>query len=558
MDTSHLKPTPVTINSNNIPDPQPNSVLASDSNANPVWKSNPLGDTTQLKPDEALVVDTVDTSTETVTYKSEPFVPADDGTLSLVNQTGIIGSIATTTGNLTVTISAYKAVFYNPTTNTRVLIDKSQETITIAAAGQNNHDITWIELLIDGSYSQTTTPPSGADILSRNFITEVDHPAGGTVVGTKPIYKPYSMIQTNMRALGNALGVSSGNFNFSYNAATGVLNQNSNTAKIFGYGVGEFGYKEFLNGSVTGRYHSFDPAEKGNFTTLLKTYKIDDPIAGTSSDIGVGNFGILLLFASVSGEYLLLAPQQEFNDANNALANILLYPSQVTRPKELDEFFKMVASIIVPKTVGTNNNDVVVYTAPEIGFGGASATVSGGSPVPDPSTGNAGDRLVINAAGDALEYKPEPSIDTTGATPASVLQRNADGTFKVADIATSNNLAFQGDNIRVGVATVNVVTGAVSNYGLDFVTDKITMTYTRTASVNLSSAAFIVSGIAQSNVALSAAYKTTNPVSYVDGNYTSITSIITGTIAPQRGAVNFVQIDTETGLQKIVAFYRLV
>ncbi|ACJ71986.1 hypothetical protein ASSaV_gp17 [Abalone shriveling syndrome-associated virus] len=363
-----------------------------------------------------------------------------------------------------------------------------------------------------------------------------------------------------MRALGNALGISSSGFGFSYAAATGVLNQTSNVARVFGYGVGEFGYREFLVASVQGRYLSFDSAEAGMFTTLLKTYKIDDPANNTSSNISAGNFAILLLFASVSGEYAILAPQEEFDNADDALANILLYPSQVTRPKELDEFFKLVASIIVPRTVAANNTDVVVYTTPDVGFGGASAGAgAGGAVVPDPSTANPGDRLVVNSAGNALEYKPEPSIDTAGATPASVLQRNADGTFKVADIATSNNLAFQGNNIRVGVAIVDVVTGVVSNYGLDFVTDKVTMKYSRDTSSDLATATFTTTTSGVTSVILSTAYKTIKPVTYSQStsSFVATASTISGTIGA-RGSVNFIQKASETGSQKIFVFYRLV
>lgn len=557
---SQIKPTQVNISGKEIPSSPANpstdaSIWASDGADDGKWKPDPTPEVSALQSGDALVVDTIDTTQKTATYKAEPFIPADDGTLSLVNQSGIIGDLAITYSNLVITIPSYKAVFYNSATNARIIIDKSQETLTIAAAGQNTDDVTWVEILSDGSYSQTTSRPSDIDTLTRNFIAEVDHPEGGNIVGVKPIYKPYDVIQTRMRALGNALGISSSGFRFSYEASTGAVSQTSNVARVFGYGIGEFGYKEFLTSSVQGRYLSFDSTESGMFTTLLKTYKIDDPANNTSSDIGNGKFAMLLLFASVTGEYAILAPQEEFDDTDAALANVLLYPSQVTRPKELDEFFKLVASIVVPKTVGTNNNDVMIYATPEVGFGGASANVNTGSTVPDPSTGNVGDRLVVNAAGNALEYQPEPTVDTTGSTAMSVLQREASGDLKTADMALNKNLAFYGNDVRYGTFDYDFDSNQASNFTLDFVTDldSVSKTNDRTAGVAFTLRA--KTGLKEIDIIV--ATMTINPVEYTDttNKYTAVASTVSSTISQGGNIINFIA-NNQNGKQTIWCTYR--
>lgn len=364
-------------------------------------KDNPFKNISPTLAGKALVVSSSSTVGNIILEGSD-IVQADEATNSLLDVNGVLSEpVFTKTGN-TVHVTEFKINFVSGSTRTIRTIPAQD--IVIAAAGTNTATSDQTYLYIDDTFTikQTLTPPTVAQLRSNIYIAEVIHTDGGSVSVVKPMFTRFGAIQEQLRALYDAIGIKNEEFTFTFDRATGHVAQTNANAKLIGYNINGTGADKNVvpfptANPITVEYYSFNPADRvPALTDFKKVYNIDNVAAGTSTQIPNGSFGILVLFASIDGKYLVLAPQQEYTSLNAARDGYLLYVSSVILPEQFSKYYVTIAAIVVAHAVTTNaSTEFEIYPiSSELGFNGG-ATKSA-STLPAPSSGTAGDIVVVD------------------------------------------------------------------------------------------------------------------------------------------------------------------
>lgn len=377
---------------------------------------------------------------------------------ALVHVTGVIGdpSISIVSGNV-IRISPYKAAFYSAGAG-ETFIDMPQADITITKANTNNpaDDITYLLLDPTGTYVQTSVRPSESLRRSSIYLAEISHINGGPITNVRLYYNPISEILLRQQQLADRIGLQAKGFKFTWAAATGQLSQTGTLAQLLGFYINPTGAEKnivsFPAAAITAEYFSYDAALKvASFTDFRKTYKIDNPLTGTSTTFSGQHRGILVVMASINGKYLVIAPQKEYTTFDEANQSRLIYLAELVLPDGFTELYTPVATIVVEATVNQNSQENQFSVAPiaEFGYNGGSHTQQ--QALPAPTAGTAGDILVVNpsATGYELAHDPVPSFATAPA-----------GQFVVTSGTGLTTQAITVNQINAGlVATMLGVTG---------------------------------------------------------------------------------------------------
>lgn len=411
-----------------------------------------------------------------LTLDAVDVVQTNDAIERFFNQTGVLGDTNITILNSnTIRISAFSVNFFDQAANMRnvVSIPQTDLIITKAGSGVPADDTTYILLDSAGNFLQVNAPPNLSQQLQQLYVCEVSHPEGGAIEAVRPLYTIFSDIVARLRELSEVIGLTDRGFFFTFNRGTGRVQQTGAGAVVIGYNIAATGNDRnkvnFPVQDITVEYFSFNPADRvATLTDFRRTYNVDDPDAGTSAPI-IGNArGIIVIYASVSGKYVVMAPQVAFTNVDEANARRVAYVGSIKLPDQFADLYVPVATVVVEGTVTSGSTtDFILETIGEIGFNGGS--FAGQRTLPDPSTGNAGDIVVVNAAQDAYELKADISPDLSSAPAGAFLTVNG-GALTTTQITSSAVTAglFTGF-VSMKVTKFDVVSGAVQNGSGDFV-----------------------------------------------------------------------------------------
>lgn len=386
-----------------------------------VPKTNPLASITQSDAGRALFVNSAGDG-----FTTEEAVIDNDALESLLDQTGVIGypELTFTSPNI-LKVPNLRVVFKGTVPGVDPIVDipATDVTITGAGSGQATSDFTYVSVTPAGQFLQNTAPPTGQDRIDNVFVCEVYHPNGGPIKSVRPFWSFYGNNQEVSQEIGRILGLVDRGFAFTRVAAQGSLLQVGPDARVLGYNIEATGddrnIKKFPTGQVTAEYFSFDPAERvPALTNFNKAYKLDSPLGGTAQTLT--NFGILVLFAGVDGSYFIMAPQQNFANLDDAVAQRTTYAASITLPEGLLSFYVAVATIVVSPNVTATTGTFIPAAIGDAALVGGSSVVSGPT-LPDPTTGQPGDVVVVNAATDAYELQSDSVPDLTGVADGSFL-----------------------------------------------------------------------------------------------------------------------------------------
>lgn len=388
-------------------------------------RKNPILGLTASDSGKALIVDATDP--QNIVFKTAPVVVEDEALQSLLDNTGIIDYPELTFSSPNILkVPAFKAVFYSGTPGVRQIVDipATDVTITRSGTGTPGDDFTYVSVASDGSFTQADTAPTQAQRRTELFLCEVFHPDGGPIQSVRPFYAFYGNNQRVSQELGIILGLQDRGFTFSRTAATGVVSQNGPDAVVLGYNIAATGddrnRKVFPTGNITVEYYSFNPADRvANLTNFNKTYNLDNPAAGTSA--ALPNFGIITFFAGVDGSYVVVAPQKNFANVDDAITGRASYVGDLVLPKGFLSFYVAVATAIVSPTVTATTGTFDMGAIGDVAIVGGAAVGSGAS-LPDPASGSADDIVAVNAQADAYVLKDDGVPDLTGFADGSFLQ----------------------------------------------------------------------------------------------------------------------------------------
>lgn len=375
-------------------------------------------------------------------------VKDDNALRSLLDQTGVLGypSLTFTAPNI-LKVPALKLVFEGiaaatPGTNPIVSVPATDVTITRSGTGNAVDDFTYVSVTPQGTFIQSDKMPTGQDRTTNVLLAEVFHPNGGPIKSVRPLYAFYGNNQAVSQAIGLIVGLVDRGFAFEYTQATGAVSQRGHDARLIGYNIEASGSdrntKNFPVGDITTEYFSFNPADRvPALTNFNKVYNLDNPTAGTSSPLT--GFGIVLLFAGVDGSYFALAPQKDYATEEEALIQRTNYAGSVVVPKGLLDFYVAVATMVVSPTVTTTTGTFDVAAIGDAALVGGSSVPSTAT-LPDPTTGNPGDVVVVNAAGNNYELKASAVPDLTSAADGSFL--GVQGSQVVSVTPSTANIDF--------------------------------------------------------------------------------------------------------------------
>ncbi len=424
---------------------------------------------------KAYGITTVDAS-GAVTFGGVDAFLLDDATASIINQAGIIEPpTLSITGTNTINVGPFKAVFFDQPAgavgNVRRVVDSPvQQTITINAVGSSNQDVTYLKFLPSGSFAQETDDPTADRIIEDNYIVRILHPNGGKIVGLSPVSTVYSNPQQNLQQYSSRIGIDGNDILFSI--SNNSLRQTGANARIFGYniadgsGTGNRSLRTIAVEDITADYYSFDSTEQTTFSDLRRTYKLDDPAAGTSS--ALANFGIIAVYILASGSYYYLAPQKNYSTAALARSDLLFYLTGTVVPDFLSSSFAaLLGAIVVPATVTDANISTVLTTT----ISNISLASSGGGVQTltiDPSTGTNDD--VVGTNGTNFILKKENAFNVTGGNEGDVLVKRGTS-FAVEPIANQGVPRFNLGTDRGGFVKLDVSNGAIVSSNGDIASD---------------------------------------------------------------------------------------
>lgn len=363
-------------------------------------------------------------------------VEKDDAVSALIDQNGLITyPTITVVNNNTIHVTAFKAHFSTSGTNTIVDIPEKDIVITKANSGVDTDDVTYLLLQPDGTFQQTYTRPTSQQQQDLQYIAEIIHTDGGPVSLAKPLFTIYSNLQKQNRDLFSVLGLNGKNFAFSFDRNTGHLSQTSATAEIIGYIISS----DQTNPDVVSfpvantldvRYYSFNPADRlATLTDFRKSYNVDNILAGTSTAIANGNFGILSLYADIGGKYTVIAPQKSYTSLADAQNDRLLYLSSILLPTFFGRNNVLVASIIVSNTVTSATSTTFdIALIKDLVFTGGAVSCPASS-LPDPSSASPDDVVVVDPTSNSFVIRPN-TINTSAS-------------ISVGDIYVSDGTKFQ-------------------------------------------------------------------------------------------------------------------
>lgn len=410
-----------------------------------------------------------------VVLESADLVFGDDAVDSLLDQTGVITNPDITVINTTtIRITNYRVHFYIQATDERVVLNIGQEDIPITAAGNpgSGIDYTYVILEETGNYVQSNTPPTKQQLTSELFVCEVSHPDGGDIDAVRSLFTHYGNIIAQQRDVYDALGVRAKGFELSFNYSDGKLSQIGNSATLNGYNIAATGTDRnaitFPAADVNAEYYSYNPADR--VTTIndwRRTYNIDDVAAGTSAAIGNNDFGIVVLYASVSGKYLALAPQKEYTNFDNANAERVVYASTVVLPEQFRAFYQPIATIIVDPTVSSTTTDTFdVELLGDVAFNGGGFASQ--RALPDPASGNPNDVVTVDPTTSTYVLASNGIPDLNSAPPNSFLAvENNAYVFKEITSADVTGFLFGAANTWK-FAKFEINNGVIENGSGDF------------------------------------------------------------------------------------------
>lgn len=363
-------------------------------------------------------------------------VEKDEAVSALIDQNGLITyPTITVVNNNTIHVTAFKAHFSTAGTNTIVDIPEQDIVITKANSGVDTDDVTYLLLQPDGTFQQTYTRPTSQQQQDLQYIAEIVHTDGGPVSLARPLFTIYSNLQKQNRDLFSVLGLNAKNFAFSFDRNTGHLSQTSATAEIIGYIISS----DQTNPDVVSfpventldvRYYSFNPADRlASLTDFRKSYNVDDVLAGTSTAIANGSFGILSVYADIGGKYTVIAPQKTYTSLADAQNDRLLYLSSILLPTFFDRNNVLIASIIVSNTVtSATSTTFEIALIKDLVFTGG-AVFCPASTLPDPSSASPDDVVVVDPTSSSFIIRPN-TINTSAS-------------ISVGDIYVSDGTKFQ-------------------------------------------------------------------------------------------------------------------
>lgn len=445
--------------------PQANAVPPTKAGQIPVSRINPVTGQPEYFPQDdplgginptteagkAIVVE-ADATTGALKFATADIVPKDDAIKALIDQTGIITipSITQQSPN-TLRISSFKAIFYDKATDTSTVIDVPQQDVVISGANSGNtaNNVTYLELLPNGQYAQTNIRPTNLEVIEKQFMLEILHENGGPITSWRPLFTLYSNLQKQNRAVFETIGLNDKDFVFTFTRATGALKQEGTRARVIGYFIttsnpsGDYNVFSYpVANAITVDYFSFDPNERtNNINNFLRSYKWDNPATATSTAIANNHFGILALFASISGKYTIIASQKEYTSLSDAQSDRQLYLSKIVLPEDFGRNNVLVASIIVSGTVTANaSTEFIIELSGELMFNGGGSVAPSG--LPDPATAQAGDEVVVNPATNGYELK------TTGIPDMRTLPA---GQFVTTTGSGVGSTAIQANTINAGL-----------------------------------------------------------------------------------------------------------
>lgn len=394
----------------------------------PLKNINPAADA-----DKALAIDATQSTDGNPILKALSVVTMTPSVSQILGQSGIITypTITVLSDGITVRISAYRVSFYDSVKRTNAEKDVPQQDIRITNAKTNTPgaDITTLILTPALTYNQVSGNPAPSDTDGKIPICKVYHQNGGALKSEVYMLAPsFGTIEKNFREGLRLLGIQQVGFVFTYDKTQGLLSQTSPTAALSGYGIAAASSSNrnivpFPTGSITAEYVSWNPADRvAAVTNFNRTYKVDNPSNGTSASIQGGNYGIVTIWASVSGKYIMVAPQEVYTTKSDAFNRIDEYSSKVALPKEYRDVFAMVAAAIVTGTVDTSaNTSFDVYTtSPTLKLTGGGSIEAGTLPATD---GVPAGYIVAVGANGTFVLKNETVIgDLSGAQLGDVLQ----------------------------------------------------------------------------------------------------------------------------------------
>lgn len=441
--------------------------------------ANPIPVPTSSDIGKAPVVKTID-ATGNITYEYQPVIPEDEVVKSLFNQNGIIGnpSASISTDKLSLIITPFSAVFYDPVLQTRSVVTKSSSS-TVPLNATAAQTITYIYIKPDGTFGLDYTLTSSRVYLFE-VITSPTTPF--IIISFRPIYIIYNNIQSTLKDITTALGFLAYGFAMNYSVTTNFISQSGPTARVIGYNVNPTNVKSatrpFAVGEITFNYFAFTVADRvPNTKVVIRQYKIDNPTTATSTNITGNNFGIVLIFAGSSGGYKLLAPQLSYTSETNARNSVLTYLRNVVLPKDLSEVYTPVAALYVPANI-QNNTALNIDIVAGITLGGAPLQDSAVLPAPttagvvkvlpnsnaysiQPDTSTPSIDLSTFANGDYLSVQNGQVVP---AKPNTILPNKefADEKWGALRISETSILAFGGDFQGLGLTFSIAVVDAAS------------------------------------------------------------------------------------------------
>lgn len=427
-------------------------------------KTNPTNDLTQSDIGKALKVESVDQ--DGVTLSSTNAVLLDEALTKFFNQPGLLTapSVSIVSAN-SIHIGPIQPIF---TLNGKPhLFSFAGQTVvdTLALSNNPNNDVSYIEIDINGFYGITSTPPSPLQSSQYSmYLFQVLHPNGTAIKSIRPIYTEYGYNATKLREIGESIGTTPNNFIFAYVSASGTISQTSTNANIRGYSINTISSdnKDQVNFPsatlITCEYFSFNSADSvASFTDFRKLYKIDNPLTGVSTTLPANQNGIITILGSLTGKYLVLAPQKAYTSSALADSSRLEYLASLRLPAEFKSFYTILATAVVSGNAATGIiGDIKLVSAVGLGGGSLVAPVQ----LPDPSTGTNGQVVVVNTATSSYILKDDNVPDLSNAINGQALFVQNGKIVPSALPATINNPTGYFPNIKT--YTVKLTNGAPS------------------------------------------------------------------------------------------------
>lgn len=388
-------------------------------------KTNPTNDLLPTDVGQALKVAAVDQ--DGVTLAGTNAVLLDDALSKFFNQPGLLTapSVAIASSN-TIQIGPIQPIF--AVGDKPHLFSFPGQTVTDPFALSNNadDDISYITIDTNGIYSITKTPPS--PVVNSPFsvyLFEVLHPNGTGIKSIRPIYNEYGYNATKLREIGESIGTTPNNFIFTSTTTSGTINQVSTNASIRGYSINTISStnKDQVNfpaaTPITCEYFSYNPADAvASFTDFRKTYKIDNPLNNSSTALPANQNGIIVILGSITGKYLVMAPQKAYASVAAAEEERLTYLATLRLPAEFKSFYTVLATTIISGNAAAGLvAEIKLVSAVGLGGGALVAPVTLPSPVGIPN-----DRVVVaNTTLGAYTLVDDKVLDLSTAKEGDVL-----------------------------------------------------------------------------------------------------------------------------------------